>query len=253
MHRLASEGREAYIFEMRADVFAGTSGWAYPKWRRGFYPHDLSAAKFLSFYATRLNSVEVNYTFLRPVTKPMLKEWIEATPPNFVFAVKAPQAITHFQRLRAARRRTNKFFASIEPLRAAGKLGPVLFQLPPNFKCDLSRLANFLATLPAQTRVAFEFRHASWFAEEVFALLRRANVALCLAESEKLQTPDVQTADFFYLRLRMSKYSTQDRKKLHERIAGYAQRGQVFAYFKHEDTPEGAFHAEELLTSMNLF
>jgi uncharacterized protein YecE (DUF72 family) len=228
-------------------IFAGTSGWAYPSWRRGFYPPRLSAAQFLNYYATRLNTVEVNYTFLHTVTKPLLEEWITATPPGFIFAVKAPQAITHFQRLRAARRSTHRFLDTLEPLRDAGKLGPVLFQLPPNFKCDVPRLAKFLAVLPSGMRATFEFRHASWFNEEVFTLLRRSNAALCLAESEKLVTPDVATADFIYLRLRKPKYSPHARKKLAERVAGYAQRGDAFAYFKHEDTPDGALNAERLL------
>lgn len=231
-------------------VFAGTSGWAYPSWKRGFYPRDLSAAKFLNYYATRLNSVEVNYTFLKAVTKPMLKDWIEATPADFVFAVKAPQAITHFQRLRAARRQTQKFFRSLEPLRAAGKLGPVLFQLPPNFKCDLARLEGFLPAFPAGYRAAFEFRHASWFADDVFALLRSANAALCLTESEKLETPEIQTADFFYLRLRKANYKPAARRDLVRRVAAHAQQADTFVYFKHEDAPTGALHAEELLRAM---
>jgi len=238
-----------YTFETMGAVFVGTSGWAYPAWKRGFYPRDLSAAKFLNYYATRLNSVEINYTFLKPVTRQMVKEWIEATPADFVFAVKAPQSITHFQRLRAAKRQTNQFFRSIEPLRAADKLGPVLFQLPPNFKCDPARLEKFLSTLPQHARVAFEFRHVSWFTGEIYGLLRRANAALCLAESDKIETPEVHTADVSYLRLRRSSYPPEQRKKLAGRIAAYAQRGDAFAYFKHEETPEGALHAEEILHS----
>jgi len=230
-------------------ILAGTSGWAYPSWRRGFYPPKLAVAQFLNFYAARLNSVEVNYTFLHEVTRALLAEWIAATPPEFIFAVKAPQAITHFQRLRAARRGTGKFLRGLEPLRDAGKLGPVLFQLPPNFKCDLPRLGKFLAALPEGIRYAFEFRHSSWFVEEVFAQLRLSNVALCLAESEKLQTPNVVTADFCYLRLRKEKYSPRARKNLAGRIAEYASRGDVFAYFKHEDTPAGTLHAQKLLTA----
>lgn len=236
-----------YTFKAMGNVFAGTSGWAYPSWKRGFYPRELGAAKFLNYYATRLNSVEVNYTFLKPVTKPMLTDWIGATPADFVFAVKAPEAITHFQRLRAARRQTRKFLRSLEPLRAAGKLGPVLFQFPPNFKCDAARLEGFLPILPPDYRVAFEFRHASWFTEDVYAMLRGANAALCLAESEKLETPEVHTADFFYLRLRKSNYNPATRRGLARRIAAYSQRGDTFVYFKHEDTPAGALHAEELL------
>jgi uncharacterized protein YecE (DUF72 family) len=115
-------------------IYAGTSGWAYPKWRRGFYPAELSSKRFLEYYATRLNSVEVNYTFLRPVSKELLKEWLAATPAHFLFAVKAPQAITHFKRLKGAARLTKSFLRSLAPLRKADRLGPILFQLPPNMK-----------------------------------------------------------------------------------------------------------------------
>jgi uncharacterized protein YecE (DUF72 family) len=250
----AALGRRVYTGETMAsdtktNVRAGTSGWAYPTWKGGFYPKDLGSKKFLNYYSTRLNSVEVNYTFSRPVTAQLLQAWIDATPPSFSFAAKAPQAITHFQRLRGARQQTRTFFESIKPLRTARKLGPVLFQLPPNFKCDLARLEGFLPVVPEKSRVAFEFRHPSWFAEEVYALLRRANVALCLAESDKLETPEVHTADFSYLRLRKGGYGDEARKQLTQKISGYARRGDVFVYFKHEDTPEGALHAEELLLS----
>ena len=132
-------------------------------------------------------------------------------------------------------------------MREAGKLGPVLFQLPPFLKCDLPRLDDFLAELPRDTRAAFEFRHPSWFADEVYERLGRANVALCHAESEKLETPDVATADFAYFRLRKEEYSPQARKALKAKVAAAAQRGDVFVYFKHEDTPEGALYAESLL------
>jgi uncharacterized protein YecE (DUF72 family) len=230
-----------------AKVHAGTSGWAYSSWKRGFYPPKLGSANFLNYYATRLNSVEVNYTFTNSLTKELANKWIEATPVDFHFAVKAHQSITHFQRLRAARGMTKTFLASLNPFLAAKKLGPVLFQLPPNFKYDLKRLEGFLAGLPQPMPVAFEFRHPSWFVDEVFAALHKANVALCLAESDKLQTPDVQTADFFYLRLRKEKYSPTARTQVSRRVAEFARRGDVFVYFKHEDTPEGALYAESLL------
>jgi len=122
------------------EIYAGTSGWAYPSWRPRFYPAKLDSANFLAHYATRLNSVEVNYTFRSQLTRKLLSEWIAATPPHFIFAVKAHQSISHIKRLRGAARQTAKFLKSLEPLRAAGKLGPVLFQLPPNFKCDVARL-----------------------------------------------------------------------------------------------------------------
>jgi uncharacterized protein YecE (DUF72 family) len=239
-----------YTLARMAKVHAGTSGWAYSSWKRGFYPPKLGSANFLNYYATRLNSVEVNYTFTNSLTKELANRWIEATPADFQFAVKAHQSITHFQRLRAARGITRKFIASLKPFLTAKKLGPVLFQLPPNFKCDLKRLESFLTGFPHPLRAAFEFRHPSWFVEDVFVALRKANVALCLAESDKLQTPDVQTADFFYLRLRKEKYSSVARKQISASVADLATRGDVFVYFKHEDTPEGAIHAERLLQSV---
>lgn len=229
-------------------VYAGTSGWAYPKWRRGFYPAEVSSKRFLEYYATRLNSVEVNYTFLRPVSKELLKEWLEATPAHFLFAVKAPQAITHFKRLKGAAGLAKSFLNSLAPLRQEGRVGPILIQLPPNMKCDVSRLRKFLSTLPKGTRVAFEFRHASWFNEEVYAALRERGAALCFAESEKLETPAVNTAEFSYLRLRKAKYSA---KEVSKRARKLAKSGDVFLYFKHEDTPEGPLIAEEVLKIVN--
>jgi uncharacterized protein YecE (DUF72 family) len=230
-------------------VYAGTSGWAYPAWKPSFYPAKLASAKFLGYYASRLNSTEVNYTFRRFPTEKLLAGWADATPAGFKFAIKAHQSITHIKRLKEAADSTAKFIAALEPLHDANKLGPVLFQLPPFLKCDSARLKNFLAELPKGRRLAFEFRDASWFNDEVFGLLREANAALCVAESEKLETPNVQTADFSYLRLRDPEKleSAKARKELLERVKGLKATGDVFCYFKHEDSPEGAIHAEELL------
>lgn len=228
-------------------VYAGTSGWAYATWKPGFYPAKLGAAKFLNYYATRLNSVEVNYTFRHLPSEELLKRWIEATPADFRFAVKAHQGITHFKRLRNAADATSEFAASVQPLHKAGKLGPLLFQLPPNLKCDLALLKDFLQGLRGRGQVAFEFRHASWFSDGVYEILRQANVALCLAESSDIETPEVCTADFFYLRLRKESYSPKARKEIAEKVARLRRRGDVYAYFKHEDTPEGALYAEDLL------
>jgi uncharacterized protein YecE (DUF72 family) len=230
-------------------IYSGTSGWAYPSWKPDFYPVKLASAKFLNHYATRLNTVEVNYTFRRFPTEKLLRGWIEATPAGFQLAIKAHQKITHVARLRNVADFTSDFIRALQPLDAEKKLGPVLFQLPPFLKCDISLLKDFLATLPRSLRVAFEFRHESWFNEEVYGVLRAANAALCNAESEKLQTPDEQTADFAYLRLRKEEYSAKERKALEQRIARLAGNGDVYIYFKHEDTPEGALHAEELLSA----
>ena len=232
-----------------AKVYVGTSGWAYASWKHGFYPRNLSAAKFLTHYSSRLNSVEVNYTFQTLPTEALLARWISATPRGFQFAVKANYMITHVQRLRGAGKRTAGFLSLLKPLRQTKKLGPVLFQLPPWLKCDAEVLRKFLMKLPRGYRAAFEFRHASWFCEEVFAALRRDNAALCLAESEKLVAPDVHTADFSYLRLRKERYTPSARKELAQRLARLSRRGDVFVYFKHGEKPHGAHWAEELLAA----
>jgi uncharacterized protein YecE (DUF72 family) len=228
-------------------IYAGTSGWAYAGWKPDFYPAKLASAKFLGYYGTRLNSVELNYTFRRWATKKLLAGWIAATPAEFQFAVKANQSITHIMRLRDVAAKTADFVASLEPLASAGKLGPLLFQLPPYLKCDLALLDDFLAGLPLNTRAAMEFRHASWFTEDVYDRLGRANAALCEAESDKLVTPEIATANFRYFRLRMAEYSTKARKTIVKKVTDAAHNGDVFVYFKHEETPEGALNAEKLL------
>ena len=232
-----------------AKVYAGTSGWAYASWKPDFYPAKLPSAKFLGYYASQLNTVEVNYTFRRFPTEKLLRGWIETTPSDFKFCVKANQKITHVARLRDVAEFNSQFLTALQPLDAEKKLGPVLFQLPPFVKCDASLLKDFLDGLPRGLRAAFEFRHASWFCEEVFQVMRAANVALCQAESEKLESPDVQTANFSYLRLRKPEYSPNERKDLTRRAKALAVRGDVFVYFKHEETAEGALYAAELLAA----
>jgi uncharacterized protein YecE (DUF72 family) len=227
-------------------TYAGTSGWAYASWKPEFYPAKLSAARFLNYYASRLNSVEVNYTFRRIPSADLLQRWADVTPKDFRFAMKAPQAITHIKRLRDAAAATDDFLDSLEPLRKLKRFGPVLFQLPPNFKCDVARLRDFLAVLPRGLRAAFEFRNESWFVEEVYAALRKARVALCHAESEDIVTPNIKTADFYYLRLRKESYSA---KSAARRVQHLARDSDVFVYFKHGDTPEGAFNAEAVLAA----
>ncbi len=237
-------------------LFIGTSGWAYPTWKPEFYPKGVSAKKFLSFYASVLGSVEVNYTFGSVLKPGQLQGWLDDTPPHFHFTFKAPQRITHFNRLRACEDALTAFFASLEPAREAGKLGYVLFQLPPNFQVDLPRLTTFLAAPAMQDaqapRIAFEFRHPSWFGEETYKLLREHQAALCLAESDELQTPEVHTAQAFTcFRLRWPGGYTP------EQIAGFAARfrllaqsREVFVYFKHEDAPTGGLNALALLRSL---
>lgn len=226
-------------------VYAGTSGWAYPSWKPRFYPPKLASKKFLEHYATRLNTVEVNYTFRRYLTEKLATNWLAATPAYFRFSFKAPQGITHVKRLRDAGELTRSFLASLQPVCEAGKMGVVLFQLPPFSQADPALLDEFVGQLPSTMRFAFEFRHASWFSEAIYELLRGRNLALCIAESEKLTVPEVATADFVYYRLRKGEYSAADRKAIRQRVAGHS--GDVFVYYKHEDDPAGAMYAEELL------
>jgi uncharacterized protein YecE (DUF72 family) len=186
-------GRTLTVEGVAADhrkSFCGVSGWAYTKWKPNFYLAKLASAKFLGYYSSRLNSVEVNYTFRGFPTENLLGNWIAATPPDFKFAVKAHQSITNIKRLKNIADATAKFVDSLKPLRVAGKLGPVLFQLPPNLKFDLKLLQNFLEELPDSTRCAVEFRHPSWFVDDMFSALKKRNVALCLAESDEIVTPE---------------------------------------------------------------
>jgi uncharacterized protein YecE (DUF72 family) len=235
-----------------AMLYAGTSGFAYPAWKPAFYPAKLPAKQFLDHYATRLNSVEINYTFRRLPAPGTLKNWVEATPASFVFALKANQRITHILRLRNAEEATELFFRMIDPLRTARRLGPVLFQLPPQLKRDVELLSAYLATLPAGIRYAFEFRHPSWLTEEVYHVLRGQNVSLCVAESEKLEVPEVITADFVYYRLRKPEYTEADLEGIAARSRELLASGRdVFLMFKHEESPSGALNAEALLQRVN--
>jgi len=231
-----------------ATLFAGTSGFAYAAWEPGFYPARLPANQFLKHYAGRLNCVEINYTFRRLPSAGTLQTWVEATPPGFVFAVKANQRITHILRLKNAGDATALFLKMIDPLRTARRLGPILFQLPPQLKCDVGLLRSYLDLLPQGMRYAFEFRHESWLADEVYDTLRERNVALCVAESEKLEVPEVITADFVYYRLRKPSYTEQDVDAIAARAKDLLAGGRdLYLMFKHEETPEGALNAERLL------
>jgi uncharacterized protein YecE (DUF72 family) len=231
-----------------ATLFAGTSGFAYPAWKPAFYPAKLPARRFLAYYAGRLNCVEINYTFRRLPAASTLEAWVGATRPGFVFAVKANMRITHILRLKNAEQATDVFLKAIDPLRASRRLGPILFQLPPNLKCDIAVLRDYLALLPDGLRYVFEFRHESWLTEAVYDELRRRNVALCLAESEKLEIPEVVTADFVYYRLRKPDYTEADVDAFAARARDLLATGRdLYLMFKHEESPEGALNAELLM------
>ena len=233
-----------------ADFFAGTSGFAYPSWKPEFYPKKVAAKDFLGYYATRLNAVEINYTFRQLPKSTTLEKWVEATPDSFRFACKAHQRITHFNRLKPSEF-NDLFFKAIDPLRATRRLGPVLFQLPPNFKADVELLAGFVEALPEDVRCAFEFRNQSWLVDEVYRLLEKHRVALCLAESDRFEVPEVITSDFVYARLRKEDYSAEERVEIADRVKRLLGEGQdVYCFFKHEESPAGAEWAEELLRSV---
>jgi uncharacterized protein YecE (DUF72 family) len=233
-----------------AQLFAGTSGWAYPSWKPNFYPQKLAQAKFLGHYATQLNAVEVNFTFRQLVKETTLAKWMADTPESFRFTIKAHQVITHIKRLKETEEFVQRFLGTIQPLASASKLGPVLFQLPPNLKVDVDLLRAFLASLPRRLPTAFEFRHPSWFTDETYGVLREHGAALCVAETEELATPEMATGEFIYYRFRKPNYPPDERKAMIDRIEQHLGAGRdVFAYFKHEETPEGAMYARELLGS----
>jgi uncharacterized protein YecE (DUF72 family) len=235
-------------------VWMGCSGWAYPTWKPEFYPPKTSPKKMLQYYATRLNSVEVNYTFRHLPSAAAIDGWLAQTESDFRFSFKAPQRITHVKRLKECSDALTAFYSALLPVIRAGRLGLVLFQLPPNLKGDLDRLGSFLEeAAPTGTgapRVAFEFRHASWFTTEVFELLRQHQAALCVAESDELETPDVVTAPFCCYRLRKSDYGAAELQQIEIQLRERARQGEVFAYIKHEDSPKGALQAAALLTRL---
>ncbi len=228
-------------------VHIGTSGWAYPRWKEGFYPAALPPSRFLVSYSSRLNAVEVNYTFCgRHVLRETAAErWLAQTPESFVFAFRAPKPITHFHRhrLRGAGDLVRQFETALAPFRRAERLGPVLFQVPATFVADPKTLDDFLRNLPRELRAAFEFRNDSWFTDEVYGILRRHGAALCLAERDEMAAPEIRTARFAYLRLRKSSYPPAALQEVAARIARHAQSGDVFAFFR-QTGDEGPLYAQ---------
>ena len=229
-------------------LLCGTSGYSYPAWKGHFYPEDLPAKKFLSFYASRFSTVEINNTFYRMPSAKLVQTWADEVPDGFTFAIKAPQRITHQKRLKECEQPLEWLYSAIELL--AEKQGPILFQLPPNMKKDLPRLQAFLAAMPRRGRAAFEFRHESWLADDTYEALRAADAALCIADTEELSTPLISTAKWGYLRLRREDYVESDIRQWSERIS--AQNwDSAFVYFKHEDEAKGTAYASLLMSLLN--
>ena len=218
----------------KADILIGTSGFSYKEWLGGFYPEKLPGAKMLEYYAERMPTVEINYTFRAMPKSAMLEGWAARTPANFRFALKAPQRITHFAKLRDVKETTDTFIERASVMRE--RLAPALFQLPPDLKLDLPLLRDFLAILKGRIRAAFEFRNKSWFDDSVITALADNGAALCIAETEKLASPLERTAPYVYVRLRKETYDDAGLDvwvKNLDRLAANGA-GEIFVYFKHE-------------------
>ena len=226
-------------------TWIGTSGFQYTEWKGSFYPEDLATAKMLPYFAERLSTTEINYTFHRIPASKTIENWKAQTPESFRFALKAPQKITHFAKLRDCQDTLGYFCRVISEL--GPRLGPVLFQLPPNFKKDAEVLGAFLRELP-MIRAAFEFRHTSWLDSEIFDLLRSRNLALCLADTEKMPAPTEVTADYGYLRLRREDYTGDDVARWAEFVRQQEPPWkETFVNFKHEEAGIGPRLARQMI------
>jgi uncharacterized protein YecE (DUF72 family) len=229
-------------------ILVGTSGYNYPEWRGTFYPEKFSTDKMLAFYAERLRTVEINYTFYRMPSEKLLSGWAAATPAGFSFTLKAPRRITHDAKLQRCEDLLQSFCGISRTL--GPKLATLLFQLPPTFKKEPDVLRAFAELLPEGTRAAFEFRHASWFDAGIFDILRSRNLALCIADSEKMSTPVEMTADYAYFRLRDEGYQQPDIERWASVIAGLTGVADTFVYFKHEEQGLGPEFAKRLIESL---
>ncbi len=227
------------------NLHVGTSGYSYKPWKGSFYPADLPEKKFLEFYGEQFRTVEINYTFRQMPTVKLLEGWAGRVPADFQFVLKSPDHITHKKRLKDTGELVTQLFDVAGALKK--RLGPILFQLPPNMKKDMPRLSEFLPQLPKKCRAAFEFRHQSWFDEEMFELMRKHKVALCVAEAEDdLDVPRMATADWGYLRLRRADY-TDAELKAWLKWTRDQDWSDAFVFFKHEDEGKGPQMAKRLL------
>jgi uncharacterized protein YecE (DUF72 family) len=213
-------------------ILAGTSGWSFKEWKGSFYPKDLPDDGQLSFYAGRFPTVEINNTFYRMPRESVLMDWAAKVPASFRFAIKASQRITHHGRLKDVASEVEYFTRIVTVLEE--RRGPTLFQLPPNLKKDLPRLTDFLEVLPRRWRSAFEFRHASWFDDEVYAALQSRDAALCIADHDDFETPAVRTATWGYARLHRQAYDDAAIAAWRERLTGLGA-DELYVFFKHDE------------------
>jgi uncharacterized protein YecE (DUF72 family) len=227
-------------------VLVGTSGYSYREWKGSFYPADISADDMLRYYATRLPAVEINNTFYRLPRGSVLASWAAAVPESFRFAIKASRRITHIRRLKGAHEETGYLLSALETL--GERLGVVLYQLPPNLRKDLPRLQEFLELLRGKARSVFEFRHPSWYDDDVYALLRQRRCAVCVSEEDGEEAnPPVATAPWGYLRLRRTEYAPGELADWARRIAEQPWE-EAYVFFKHEDEATGPLLAERFLS-----
>jgi len=231
-----------------AEFIVGTSGFSYPAWRGPFYPEKLPAKDMLAYYASAFGAVEINNTFYRMPAPGLLTGWTEQTPASFRFALKAPQQITHRLRLKEAAEPAAEFVRRSAAL--GEKRGPLLFQLPPNLKGDLPRLEAFLATLPAGIEPAFEFRHESWFRDETWEILRARGAALCIAQTDDLDTPLVATAPFGYARLRREDYAAAELAEWASRLRAVESWRRVYVFLKHDEAGRAPALARAFLDAL---
>jgi len=228
-------------------LHVGTSGYSYTEWKGVFYPEKMPGAKMLDFYAQYFDSVEINNSFYRVPETKTLEKWLTQVPDSFTFVLKAPQKITHQKKLINCGPDVDFFFNVAAAL--GDRLGPVLFQLPPFARKDVAKLRDFIAVLPKEKRVAFEFRHASWCDDEVYALLRERDAAICLADTDEVTDRDalvIPTASWGYLRLRRTEYAEGELAAWRERVERQPW-GEAFVFFKHEDEAKGPRFATAFL------
>ena len=226
----------------------GTSGFAYKEWKGKFYPANLRDRDWLSYYSRQFPTVEINHTFYRMPTEKAVLGWSASVPGGFQFALKANQAITHVRKLRDCEALLRRFLEAASVLGAEEQLGPVLVQLPPNFRAQADVLESFLKLRPRAFRFALEFRHPSWFEPQVYDLLQRYQTALGLRETDLEPAPDRLTADFTYVRLRRNTYAREELQAWRQRFRAWVDQGvDVYVYVKHEDAAQGPAYARQLL------
>jgi uncharacterized protein YecE (DUF72 family) len=232
-------------------IHIGTSGWHYEHWERVFYPKNISKEDFLSYYSQKLQTVEINNTFYQIPEKKTLSNWRKTVPGNFIFSVKASRYITHMKKLKDPSEPVTNLFERLEALK--DKLGPILFQLPPRWKCNSERLSSFLEQLPREYKYTFEFRDPSWFKEETYDILRNNNAAFCMYDFDRRLSPKIITSDFIYIRLHgpegkyRGEYSRQNLTGWAGVFSSWAKQGkEIYCYFDNDEKGYAVRNAIEL-------